>query len=62
MYYFTCPRAPLLVLETKRQYVGNSLRYDDGEEGDLNKSIKLNKSTNLNTSMKQINEIDMTMK
>ena len=35
MYYFTCPRAPLLVLEAKGRYVGTSPCYDDGEEGDL---------------------------
>jgi len=33
--HFTCPRAPLLVLEAKGRYVGTSPRYDDGEEGDL---------------------------
>jgi len=34
-YCFTCPRDPLLVLETKGQYVGSRSCYDDGEEGDL---------------------------
>jgi len=62
LYYFTCPRAPLLVLEAKGRYVGSSPRYNDGGEGDPNKSMKLNKSTILNTSIKQINEINMTMK
>jgi len=52
----------LLVLETKGRYVGSSLCYDDREEGDLNTLFKLVESTNLNTSMKYFNEINMTMK